>query len=413
MNVPSRNEPHDLETGEITSGLPVGFADGNQSLAVSIARAEVDQQITTAHAYPRSVTRAVQNILSLATLDEETAKECIYALPRGGKAIKGPSIRLAEIIASQWGNSRIGTRITHVDRIEKYVEAEAVFHDLETNVAMTARVRRRLTAERKSGQITEDMIIVTGNAASSIARRNAILAAVPKAVWRPGYTAVERVLTGDVKTLTSRRDEAMKAFAAFGVKPEQIFDVLEKGGLDDIGLDDMATLLGMHAALKSGESTVEEMFPAKKATADKDKPKDIGSRLDDLASKKNTNTDAGSPAGAGAAAKSDGQANTSGPAEEPSSPREDGSTNQESAPTRNHAPETAGAAAASGSTSEPGAATDQTADDVKAIREGRAAYRRGLARKANPYTAEGDDQTNWFKGFDEEADNEPEPGSEG
>src|SRR5450631_3785003 len=86
---------------EATSGLPVNF--GNSSLAVSLARAEVDQQITTAHAYPRSIARAVKGIMTLATLDEQTAEECVYALPRGGKAIKGPSIRFAEIIGSQWG----------------------------------------------------------------------------------------------------------------------------------------------------------------------------------------------------------------------------------------------------------------------------------------------------------------------
>lgn len=282
MNLPTNTADHDPETGEIKGGLPAGYQSGNQSLAVSIAMAEVDQQITTAHAYPRSVDHAVKNILTLATLDEETAAECVYALPRGGKPIKGPSIRLAEIIQSQWGNNRTGTRVVHVDRIEKYVEAEGVFHDLETNSATTARVRRRLTADRKTGQITDDMVILTGNAAASIAKRNAILAGVPKAVWRKAYAAVERVIAGDVKTLVERRAEAMKAFAAFGVTPERIFSVLEVHGLDDITLDHMTTLIGMHSALKSGESTVEEMFPVAKP-AGENKPGSLKERLNDLA----------------------------------------------------------------------------------------------------------------------------------
>ncbi|MBN9073979.1 MAG: hypothetical protein J0H34_20755 [Rhizobiales bacterium] len=281
MNVPAKTPDHDPETGEIKTGLPVGYQSGNQSLAVSIAMAEVDQQITTAHAYPRSVDQAVRNILSLATLDEETAAECVYALPRGGKPIKGPSIRLAEIIQSQWGNNRTGTRVVHVDRIEKYVEAEGVFHDLETNSATTARVRRRLTADRKTGQITDDMVILTGNAAASIAKRNAILGGVPKAVWRKAYASVERVIAGDVKTLVERRAEAMKAFAAFGVTPERIFGVLEIHGLDDITLDHMTTLIGMHSALKSGEATVEEMFPVAKPTGERSKG--LNDRLDKLA----------------------------------------------------------------------------------------------------------------------------------
>lgn len=389
MNVPARTPQPDPETGEITNGLPVGYQAGNQSLAVSIAMAEVDQQITTAHAYPRSVDRAVKNIMTLATLDEETAKECVYALPRGGKPIKGPSIRLAEIIGSQWGNCRVGTRVVHVDRVEKYVEAEGVFHDLETNAATTARVRRRLVADRKTGQITDDMIVLTGNAAASIAKRNAILAAVPKAVWRKAYVAVESVIAGDVKTLVERRGEAMKAFAAFGVTPERVFVALEVGGLDDITLEHMTTLIGMHSALKSGESTVEEMFPIAKPKGDK--PTDLKGKLDQLAGEDEVNKPADqaekssergpSPAASGGPGKQDERPPTS---------------------------------TATGSQPPSGAPSPDGGDPIEAAtRKGRAAYRNGKSRKANPYK-DGPESVAWYSAFDDEAAADgPEPGSEG
>lgn len=253
----------------------------NASLAVSLARAEVDQQIATARALPRQISRAVNNILALATLDDESAEECVYALPRAGKAIRGPSIRLAEIIASQWGNCRVGARVVHVDRIEKYVEAEGVFHDLETNTATTARVRRRLSDSR-GRLLNDDMIVVTGNAACAIAKRNAILGAVPKAVWRRTFDRVEAVIAGDVETLVERRDRATKAFAAFGVTPEQICRVLEISGVDDLTADHLVQLTGMRSAIKSGEATVEEMFPAEKP-GQGDAPKGNAARLDQLA----------------------------------------------------------------------------------------------------------------------------------
>lgn len=268
------------ESEETASGLPVGYeGPGVGSLAVSLARAEIDQQILTARAMPRSISRSVGNIMTLATLDEASAEECIYALPRAGKAIKGPSIRLAEIIASQYGNCRVGARVVHVDRYEKFVEAEGVFHDLETNTATTSRVRRRISNKR-GDLLQEDMIIVTGNAACAIAKRNAILGGVPKAVWRKAYDAVESVIAGDVKTLAERRPMALKAFAAFGVKPEQIFEALGVAGLDDITLDHMATLTGMRSSLKSGESTVEEMFPVKPVPSSRP---DLKASLDKLA----------------------------------------------------------------------------------------------------------------------------------
>ncbi|WP_336801754.1 hypothetical protein [Kaistia sp. MMO-174] len=250
-------EKIDPETGEV-----ILFTETAQPLAVQLAQAELNQAVTTAKAFPRSITQAVQNIMSLATLDEEAAKESVYALPRGGKPIKGPSIRFAEIVASQWGNCHTGSRIVAVDRFEKVVIAEGVFLDLETGMKRTAQIRRRISD--KNGRIfNDDMITVTGNAAASIAMREAILKGIPKAVWRKAYERCEGVIAGDIKTLAVRRDDAIKAFAVWGVKPEQIFAALEVGGLDDVGLDQLATLTAMHKAIKGGEQKVEDYFPAK------------------------------------------------------------------------------------------------------------------------------------------------------
>ena len=267
------------------ASLPSGFLQGADLLAVALARAEVDQQVTTARAYPRSVTKALNNITQLATLDEETAAECMYALPRAGKNITGPSIRLAEIIASQWGNARCGTRIVYVDRVEKFIEAEGVFHDLETNMATTARVRRRIS-DRNGALFNDDMVIVTGNAASSIAKRNAITGGVPRVVWRGAYAAVQRVVRGEQKTLVERRDGVMSTFQKIGVSPPQIFAALDVAGVGDIGLDHLVTLTAMRSALVNGESTIDEMFPAApaKAAAPEAAPrKDLKARMEELA----------------------------------------------------------------------------------------------------------------------------------
>lgn len=229
-------------------------------LAVSLAKAEIDQQISTARAYPRNVARVIKNILSLATIDEGTSASCIFSLPRGGKPIIGPSIRLAEIVSSQWGNNRTGARVVDVNRAEKYVEAEGIFHDLETNAQTTKRVKRRIVDSR--GRIySDDMIIVTGNAACSIALRNAILGGVPRAVWAKAEEAARQVIAGDVQTLSVRRDEHVRSFSAWGVKPAQVYAALGVEGIDDITLNHMPMLAGMHSAIKNQEASVEEIFP--------------------------------------------------------------------------------------------------------------------------------------------------------
>lgn len=238
---------------------PIHQMPVDASLITSLQRAEIDQQITTARAYPRSVERAVVNIATLATLDEETAQECMYVLPRGNKKIEGPSARLAEIISSQWGNCRVAARVVHVDKVEKYIEAEGVFHDLETNTAQTARVRRRIS-DSYGKLYNEDMIIVTGNAACSIAKRNAVLGGVPKGVWRRAYERAQEVIRGNASTLVNSRDKTLEAFQAFGVSNEAVFKAIGVVGIRDITLNHIGTLRGMYATLKNGEATVEEMF---------------------------------------------------------------------------------------------------------------------------------------------------------
>ena len=90
---------------KVTDDISIEGVDS--SLAVALTRQEIDVQIATAKAYPRDMARAVRQTISLALTDTETATECLYAIPRDGKMIMGPSIRLAELIAQQWGNNRV------------------------------------------------------------------------------------------------------------------------------------------------------------------------------------------------------------------------------------------------------------------------------------------------------------------
>lgn len=223
----------------------------------TITRADIDQQIATAHAYPRSVKRFIEDARDLATLTEEVAAGCIYALPRDGKTIEGPSARFAEIVASSWGNCRAGARIVGED--QEFVTAQGVFHDLQRNVAITYEVKRRIT-DRKGRRYKPDMIGVTANAACSIALRNAVLKGVPKAFWSEIYNDVRRVIVGDSKTLANRRAEALGYLQKFGATEEMVLAKLGRDGVESISGDDLVLLRGLATALKEGDTTVEEAF---------------------------------------------------------------------------------------------------------------------------------------------------------
>lgn len=230
-----------------------------EGLVSVISRSEIDQQIATARRYPRSIKRFRDEALQMVTLSESVAEQCIYALPRDGKTIEGPSARFAEVVASAWGNCRAGARV--INDAGEFVTAQGVFHDLERNVAITYEVQRRIT-DKNGKRYKADMIGVTANAACSIALRNAILKGVPKAFWEDMYGAARQVIMGDIKTLANRRATAIAAFQRFGVTPEQICQKLEVAGVEDIGLEHLVTLKGMLTAIKDGDTTAEDTFGA-------------------------------------------------------------------------------------------------------------------------------------------------------
>src|SRR5215472_16300848 len=112
-----------IADGEVVEHLPV-----TPGMLATITKAELDTAINTARAYPRNLHQAIDNITSLVCYDEQSALESVYALPRGGKPIKGPSVRLAEIVAQCWGNCRVEARVLEIDRANKHIVAEGTFH---------------------------------------------------------------------------------------------------------------------------------------------------------------------------------------------------------------------------------------------------------------------------------------------
>lgn len=229
----------------------------------SIHRAEVDTQITTARRYPRVVHQVKKDMLSFATLDEETAAACFYSLPRGGKNIQGPSVRLAEIAVSCYGNLRVGSRIiqTVTNGDNPHVVVQAIAHDLEKNVAVTIEKRRRITKKRNKDSVDEDDINLASNAGAAIAFRDAVFKVVPQALIKPVLDAAKRVAVGDMKSLVSRRNKMVDSFGKMGVTPDRILAVLEKATLDDVQLPEMEILVGLYTAIKDGQTSVEEAFP--------------------------------------------------------------------------------------------------------------------------------------------------------
>jgi hypothetical protein len=251
-------EPFELDTTTTEITAPLG------SMLEAQTRGEIDIQVATAKRFPRSLRTFHQEALEMVTLTEQIAEQCFYALPRDGKTIEGPSARFAEIIASAWGHMRIEGRIVHED--DRFVTGRGVSWDMQRNVAIAYEVRRKITG-KTNRKYSDDMVTVTGNAAASIALRNAVLKNIPKAYWEPLYLAARQVAVGNAQTLVDRRAHMLAYFQKMGVPPARVFATLGVTGEADVTLDQLATLKGLATAIKEGDTTVDQAFPPEGAPA--------------------------------------------------------------------------------------------------------------------------------------------------
>lgn len=243
--------------------------DGNQSMEImqpevtqptlgQLTAAEVDMQVTTAKRYPRSLQAFKHEVLSLATIDEETARSCTYTIPRGGKHITGPSIRFMEIVASSWGNMREEKRCLEPEGT--VIRGQATVWDMERNRLVRAEVTRRIT-DKNGNRYNEDMITVTGNAAASIAHRNALRACIPEGFWKKIHEQVQEVGAGGKKPLSEKRAQWMEFWKKQGVSAERVLGSLNVPSVEDIGVGELATMQGLYTAIKEGDTTLEVAFP--------------------------------------------------------------------------------------------------------------------------------------------------------
>lgn len=227
----------------------------------AVERASVDSQVATAKQYPRDIKRALNNSIAMATIDPATAQTCRYALPRGGKPITGPSVHLAKLIVSNWGNIRAEAKVVQIT--DKQVISRGTCWDLENNVATAFEVRRSIL--NKYGQrFSDDMITVTGNAANSIAYRNAVFSVIPKAVTDKVYQAAIQCITGDISDenkLIKARKSCIDFFKdEYNVSEDEVVKLCGKQTVNQIKADEIALLRGVVQSLKDGDTTIDDLM---------------------------------------------------------------------------------------------------------------------------------------------------------
>jgi len=134
------------------------------------------------------------------------------------------------------------------------------------------------------------MQVVTGNAASAIAFRNAVLKVVPKAVTKKVIDDVKQVALGKSIDLETGRQNAIANFKKRGVSEQILLEYLGIAKREEIDKEKLFALKAALNAINEGTTTVEQEFikPAKEREAAK---KTAGEKKQDLKDKKSENTE--------------------------------------------------------------------------------------------------------------------------
>lgn len=233
----------------------------------AVSKTEVDLAISTAKNFPRNLEKSRTEILQYATASRETAESCFYHLPRAGKDIEGWSIRFAEIVSYCLGNINSAMRIVGNDG--KKITSQAVAHDLERNNRVIVEVSRNIL-DKYGKTFSQDMQIVTGNAAGAIAWRNAIFKIVPKAMCADLEEKIKKFIVGDGKEMAKRKAALLKKFEGMGVDTAAICKALKVPAVDQIGESEMIKLYGVLTAINEGTATADEVFGTGPAPDNKD-----------------------------------------------------------------------------------------------------------------------------------------------
>lgn len=225
------------------------------------ARIEIDTAVATAKQYPRKVSEFISRATNLIREDKGLAADCIYAKPCGRDTHSGPSVRLAEVVLSEWGN--VAAEIEIIEEGETHVTARAVVWDMERNVRVTVPSRRPILT-KNGRRFPQHLVESHAMGAGSIAFRNAVFRVIPKAHVLRLYNEAIKVSVGTEQTLPERREAMLAHFAAMGISADRIYGSLGVSGVDDLGMQELLNLRGIASAIKAGDTTADKAFPEPK-----------------------------------------------------------------------------------------------------------------------------------------------------
>ncbi|QAS59312.1 hypothetical protein C7B90_03000 [Lysinibacillus fusiformis] len=238
--------------------------DQQSVLAQSSASREMEEvkgAIFLAKQFPRNYFESEKRIQD-ACKRPSLATTATYAYKRGSSKVEGPSIRLAEVLAQNWGNLSYG--IQELEQRDGESVAKAYCWDLETNVRQEKvfTVKHVRSARGSLTKLTEPRDIYERVASDGARRlRACILGVIPGDVVEMAVEQCRLTLAGQSdKPLKDRISGALSHFKEnYGVTQEMIEDRFGYNA-SSFSEFDLAQLTSIRNSLKDKMSKVEDWF---------------------------------------------------------------------------------------------------------------------------------------------------------
>lgn len=220
---------------------------------------EVQAAMVIAKKFPRDQIEAMDRILN-ACARPTLAEGALYSYSRGGSEITGPSIRLAEAIAQEWGNIQFGIRELSQANGESTVEAFA--WDVERNtrqvkVFQVPHVRYTKNGSKPLADPRDVYELVANQGARRL--RACILGVIPGDIIEAATRQCEVTLKSNCDVGPDAQRKMIDAFAPYGVTKEMIEKRIQRR-LDSITPALMVQLKKIYASLRDGMGTPADWF---------------------------------------------------------------------------------------------------------------------------------------------------------
>ena len=221
--------------------------------------AEVQARMAIAKRFPRDTVRAMDAIKN-SCARKGLAEKAVYVYARGGQDVSGPSIRLAEAMAQQWGNLDYG--ILERESTAEGSLVEAYCWDMETNVRVSKVFTVPHVRHTRNGskQLTDPRDVYE-NMANNAARRlrACILGVIPGDVTEAAVEWCNATLKASCDVGPEAQKRMLETFKKIGVTKEQIEAKIQRR-VDAIQPAQMIMLRNIYAAIADGMAAAADYF---------------------------------------------------------------------------------------------------------------------------------------------------------